>query len=145
MAYDKVIDSAALDAGMTATANAIREKTGQAGAIPWENDKGFAAAVAGIQVGGGLGGHSYEITIGANSITNAFDANAYIFGLVREPAYVILKSYPDTNNQMVGFGPSASSNMLRYRNGGFGSAVNQTAYDAKLIEGTVYVVFEYGA
>ena len=56
MAYDKVIDSAALDAGMAATANAIREKTGQAGAIPWENDKGFSAAVAGIQVGGGSGG-----------------------------------------------------------------------------------------
>lgn len=56
MAFDKVIDSAALDAGMVATANAIREKTGQAGAIPWENDKGFSAAVAGIQVGGGSGG-----------------------------------------------------------------------------------------
>ena len=60
MAYDKVIDSATLDAGMVATANAIREKTGQAGAIPWENDKGFSAAVAGIQVGGGSGGGTME-------------------------------------------------------------------------------------
>lgn len=58
MAYDKAIDSAALDAGMAATANAIREKTGQAGAIPWENDKGFSAAIAGIQVGGGSGGET---------------------------------------------------------------------------------------
>lgn len=77
MAYDKVIDSAALDAGMTATANAIREKTGQAGAIPWENDKGFSAAVAGIQVGGGSGGETFpqklyetDIVLDA-TITNA--------------------------------------------------------------------------
>ena len=59
MAYDKVIDSATLDAGMAATANAIREKTGQTGAIPWENDKGFSAAVAGNQVGGGSVGESH--------------------------------------------------------------------------------------
>lgn len=68
MAYDKVIDSTALDAGMVATANAIREKTGQAGAIPWENDKGFSAAVAGIQVGGGSGGLSEQELLEKNAV-----------------------------------------------------------------------------
>lgn len=52
MAYDKVVDSAKLDAGMTATANAIRAKTGGTGAIPWKETTGFAEAVAGITSGG---------------------------------------------------------------------------------------------
>lgn len=56
MAYDKVIDSAKLDAAMAATANAIREKTGDAALIQWLTDRGFAEAVAGIQSGGGGGG-----------------------------------------------------------------------------------------
>ena len=48
MAYDKVVDSAKLDAGMTATANAIRAKTGGTGAIPWKENTGFADAVGSI-------------------------------------------------------------------------------------------------
>lgn len=48
MAYDKVVDSAKLDAGMTATANAIRAKTGGTGAIPWNETTGFADAVGDI-------------------------------------------------------------------------------------------------
>lgn len=48
MAYDKVVDSAKLDAGMTATANAIRAKTGGTSAIPWEETTGFADAVGDI-------------------------------------------------------------------------------------------------
>lgn len=45
MAFDKVIDSALLDAGMTATANAIREKTGGTTSIKWDAANGFKAAV----------------------------------------------------------------------------------------------------
>lgn len=48
MAYDKVVDSAKLDAGMTATANAIRAKTGGSSAIPWDETTGFANAVGDI-------------------------------------------------------------------------------------------------
>lgn len=51
MPFDKVIDSAALDAGMTATADAIRAKTGSADAIPWDSQRGFADAVEGIEAG----------------------------------------------------------------------------------------------
>lgn len=53
MAFDKVIDSTALDAGMTATANAIREKTGGTGPIMWDVSNGFKNAVEAIQASGG--------------------------------------------------------------------------------------------
>lgn len=48
MAYDKIVDSAKLDSGMTATANAIRAKTGGTSAIPWNETTGFADAVGDI-------------------------------------------------------------------------------------------------
>lgn len=54
MAYDKVIDSSALDAGMTATANAIRAKTGGSSPIAWDHENGFKAAVEGISTEGGV-------------------------------------------------------------------------------------------
>ena len=45
MALDKVVDSAILDGAMTATANAIREKTGKTDKIVWNETKGFSDAV----------------------------------------------------------------------------------------------------
>lgn len=54
MAFDKVIDSAALDAGMTATANAIRKKTGSNSPIEWDSSNGFKAAVEVIDTEGGV-------------------------------------------------------------------------------------------
>ena len=51
MALDKVIDSALLDAGMKATADAIREKTGGADPIVWDSANGFKMAVSDIQTG----------------------------------------------------------------------------------------------
>ena len=45
MAYDKVVDSAALDAALTAIADAIRYKTGSTEELTLE---GMAAAIAGI-------------------------------------------------------------------------------------------------
>ena len=53
MAFDKVVDSTKLFAGMTATANAIREKTGSTDPIVWDSDNGFKTAVEGIEAGGG--------------------------------------------------------------------------------------------
>ena len=53
MALDKVVDSAALDAGMTSVANAIRAKTGNTDMLAWPN--GFLAAIAEITGGGGAG------------------------------------------------------------------------------------------
>lgn len=51
MALDKVIDSAQLDAGMKATADAIREKTGSTGPVVWDPTDGFKMAVRDIQTG----------------------------------------------------------------------------------------------
>lgn len=48
MAYDKVIDSAQLDAAMKATADAIRGKTGNTAQIPWNDSTGFATDIDGI-------------------------------------------------------------------------------------------------
>lgn len=135
----------ALTDKLTAIADAIRGKTGKSDSMTLDQ---MPTEIAGIQAGGGgvtvESANVYEITIGANSITNAFDANAYIFGLVHAPAYVLLNSVPDTYNQLVGFGFQDGEKMLRYRNGAIGPAVNQTAYDGVLVEGTVYTVFEYG-
>lgn len=51
MALDKVIDSAALDAGMTAVADAIRAKAGTTEPLSWPD--GFITAINGIETGGG--------------------------------------------------------------------------------------------
>lgn len=45
MAYDKKVDSAVLDGAMTATANAIREKTGSTEQIVWSETSGFKDSV----------------------------------------------------------------------------------------------------
>ena len=49
MAYDKVVDSAQLDAAMTYTANRIRNKTGDTNQIVWDSAKGFGDAVDAIK------------------------------------------------------------------------------------------------
>ena len=51
MAYDKVVDSAALDAAMSYTANRIRNKTGGTDQITWDSAKGFGDAVDAITSG----------------------------------------------------------------------------------------------
>ena len=51
MAYDKVVDSAELDAAMTYTANHIRNKTGGTDQIAWDPAKGFGDAVDAITTG----------------------------------------------------------------------------------------------
>lgn len=51
MAFDKVVDSAALDAAMTYTANRIRNKTGGTDQIAWDSTKGFGDAVDAITGG----------------------------------------------------------------------------------------------
>ena len=71
MAYDKVVDSAALDAAMTYTANRIRNKTGGTDQIAWDSAKGFGDAVDAISSGGGAD-HSVEDAIITRSISGAY-------------------------------------------------------------------------
>lgn len=70
MAYDKVVDSAALDAAMTYTANCIRNKTGGTDQIAWDSVKGFGDAVDAIRSGGA--DHSVEDAIITRSISGAY-------------------------------------------------------------------------
>ena len=60
MAYDKVVDSAALDSAMTYTANRIRNKTGGTDQIAWDSTKGFGDAVDAISSGGGNPFEAFE-------------------------------------------------------------------------------------
>ena len=70
MAYDKVVDSTALDAAMTYTANRIRNKTGGTDQIMWDSTKGFGDAVDAITGGGA--DHSAEDAIITRSISGAY-------------------------------------------------------------------------
>ena len=70
MAYDKVVDSAALDAAMTYTANRIRNKTGGTDQIAWDSAKGFGDEVDAITGGGA--DHSAEDAIITRSISDAY-------------------------------------------------------------------------
>lgn len=58
MALDKVVDSAALDAGMSLVADAIRTKAGTTEPLSWPD--GFKAAIEAIS-GGGAAGLSYDV------------------------------------------------------------------------------------
>ena len=79
MAYDKVVDSAALDAAMTYTANCIRNKTGDTNQIAWDSAKGFGDAVDAISSGGGNPFEVFEslqsFKLSTNSTITEFVAN----------------------------------------------------------------------
>lgn len=79
MAYDKVVDSAALDAAMTYTANCIRNKTGDTNQIAWDSAKGFGDAVDAISSGGGNPFEAFEslqsFELSNNSTITEFVAN----------------------------------------------------------------------
>lgn len=69
MAFDKVVDSAALDAAMTYTANRIRSKTGGTDQIAWDSAKGFGDAVDAIQEGDPLAALAELATFRVSSAT----------------------------------------------------------------------------
>lgn len=79
MAYDKVVDSAALDAALTYTANRIRNKTGGTDQITWDSAKGFGDAVDAISSGGGNPFEAFEalksFELSSNSTITEFVAN----------------------------------------------------------------------
>ena len=63
MAYDKVIDSAAVEAGLTQIADAIREKSGTSGLLGFPT--AMAAAIAAIQTGGGMASPiNFDLSVG---------------------------------------------------------------------------------
>ena len=79
MAFDKVVDSAALDAALTYTATRIRNKTGGTDQIAWDSAKGFGDAVDAISSGGGNPFEAFEslqsFELSNNSTITEFVAN----------------------------------------------------------------------
>jgi hypothetical protein len=71
MAYDKVVDSAVLNANLTAVADAIRAKGGTSDPLSFPT--GFADAIAAIQAGGG------GAKIASGSVVRAASSNAMRF------------------------------------------------------------------
>lgn len=69
MAYDKVVDSTVLDAGLKQVADAIREKGGTSDNLAFPT--GMAAAIAAIQTGGG------GVTIQSGSFTPTENLTEY--------------------------------------------------------------------
>lgn len=66
MAYDKVVDSAALDTQLTSIADAIRAKTGGSDSLAFPD--GFSQAIAAIEAGGGGGNFTTgEFTLASNT------------------------------------------------------------------------------
>ena len=67
MAYDKVVDSSVLDAGLKQIANAIREKGGTSDNLAFPT--AMADAIAAIEAGGGGGGTSAWGTVTPSTYT----------------------------------------------------------------------------
>lgn len=92
MALDKVVDSAALDAGMALVADAIRAKSGTTEPLMWPD--GFKAAVEGIT--GGIAG---AVLLESGEFTLAEDtANEYTVELNDVPdLFVCYAETPETD------------------------------------------------
>lgn len=96
MAYDKAVDSAALDAGLTAIANASREKSGSSDALAFPD--AMAAAIAAIQAGSEI-------------------ANYYVFGGSFTPAEDVSDTLDLATNDSLGL---PSDHIYQKRNYLFG-------------------------
>lgn len=92
MAFDTVIDKSRLEAAMTATADAIREKTGDTADCEWLSDTGFAKLIAAIEAGGGSTGVA-GLTKASGSFKPTSTVSSYAvehdLGVV--PKYVYIK------------------------------------------------------
>lgn len=86
MAYDKVVDSAVLDAGLTKIADAIRAKDGTADNMEFPD--GFASLIESIKAGGGGGNFAWGIVTPAE----ALDAVVVKHGLNAYPTFAVLCS-----------------------------------------------------
>lgn len=88
MALDKVVDSAVLDAGMTAVADAIRAKAGTTEPLAWPD--GFKAAIEAISGGGGTG-LAYDMGEFVLEADTTGGANTYIsHNLGEKPGFILV-------------------------------------------------------
>lgn len=87
MGYDRLVDSAKHDAALTATADAIRNKTGGSGKVAWDATKGFADAIASLS----------KVASGTIRMTYSSGDNVTISGLGFKPSTVILFALPNSD------------------------------------------------
>lgn len=111
MAYDKVVDSAKLDAALTATADAIRAKGGSEDEIEWNETAGFAGAVSEIKASEGPD-TSLKMVYAENSADNyvQFKYGSY-FNTEYFPYYDEIRidvEIPETNETLYLFGAEGS-------------------------------------
>lgn len=143
---------------MTAIADAIRAKTGGTGALTLDQ---MAVEIDGIQGGGGSdGNYSYYngfhglytkiVTVEANTVSNVQAAFDY-FQAMMDGTFLLaflMDDYGALNNQLVGIYDNNNRDTLRYRDGTLGWIPNGTtagagtvsSYDAKIVEGTKYLL-----
>ena len=100
MAYDKAVDSAVLDAGLTAIANAIREKGGTSDPIAFD---AMANAIAAIKAGGGGSGTGSGYATGTYTVaSNIMIGTGISKALKIDTGLSEVKFFAFTRNQKVG-------------------------------------------
>lgn len=90
MAYDKVVDSAVLDAGLKQIADAIREKGGTSDNLAFP--QAMADAIAAIEAGGG--GSAGSITYGTHISASNREEIVIEHGLGQIPKFIIMFQCP---------------------------------------------------
>lgn len=143
MAYDKAVDSAQLDADLTAVADAIRTKGGTDAQLVFSS--GFVSAVQAIETGGGNG---VDVVM-TSTITNAEELRAAIAAGsgVTQFAFAV-KSYkngaPIQNQIVCGACVGVNANAgVRYRDSKYTTMNGWNAqYDAAVTIGDIYTVWE---
>ena len=95
MAYDKVVDSTELDAGLSAVADAIRDKTGETESLVFPG--GFVTAILGIATGGSsdsaVSGEVHNITIETDLQTAGqiiLHQNQFVAANYRKTGFMVL-------------------------------------------------------
>lgn len=105
MAYDKVVDSYVLDAGLKQIADAIREKAGTTDSLAFP--AAMAEAIAAIEAGGGGGGIPSNITeLAGGTYTAASKIGQtlkIVHGMGKTPSMAVLWS-ESTNTGGLGWG-----------------------------------------
>ena len=123
MAFDKVVDSAALDAGMKSVADAIRAKTGTTDLLAWPD--GFKAAVEGIQTGGGqafqcgtaVSADGTNLVVPC-TLDNILIVRKYVTS-TKNVAYLLNATLLVADGLKIQIGTSSSGNLINQGTGGF--------------------------
>lgn len=168
MSVDKLVDSTQLDTDLTSVANAIRAKSGGSSQLAFP--AGFVSEIQAIPSGGGstsgeidsdYGTLSYAIvTVGSNSVANAFQVYDYLLGLAgfsttgyKHAWYSVIDHGSWIANEAICTDlsqnalrdsslASGSNNgkFYRYKNGAISSTAVNSSYDAKLKSGDKYLI-----